>query len=390
LFWALSFIGILAFFVIVADAGLVFLERRSLQNVADASALAGARELYLAGALAGEAEAIQFASESDGDLTGNSATASNLTAQVSSTVQDDSASIFGGGFLGFGSPSVSATATARVAASVLPGPGVFCVGTHIETVTNAQTINSEQLPAPLQFVWQLPYGDPLDDPPLPGTLLGGDPGFYTILRFGAGSGSNAGYVDIGDEGGASQAVRRCFQYGSAQGLQAVEPTQTGISAGPAAQGLQARLQAARDPDRNCYTWEDIRTSLLAADFNDDATLEAEWRCSPYVDQNTSVVLIPVTTLLFTEGQGSSTVDIYFDGDALQYELAYFWLDAERTFADTDANRWKFDGPQGQIEIEGVFLSPFLTELIRNDGSGSGGTVACVAGQSQGCFLELIR
>ena len=45
LFWALSFIGILAFFVIVADAGLVFVERRSLQNVADASALAGAREL---------------------------------------------------------------------------------------------------------------------------------------------------------------------------------------------------------------------------------------------------------------------------------------------------------------------------------------------------------
>ena len=42
LFWAMSFIGILAFFVIVADSGLVFLERRSLQNVADASALAGA------------------------------------------------------------------------------------------------------------------------------------------------------------------------------------------------------------------------------------------------------------------------------------------------------------------------------------------------------------
>ncbi len=138
IFWALSFIGLLMFLVIVADAGLVFLERRSLQNTADAAALAGARELWLDGPIAGEVEAVLFASESDGDLTNNTATASGITMRVTSTVGDDAASLLADPSLGFGSPAVSATATARIGASVLPGPGVFCIGTHFDVQSAAR------------------------------------------------------------------------------------------------------------------------------------------------------------------------------------------------------------------------------------------------------------
>ena len=102
-----------------------------------------------------------------------------------------------------------------------------------------------------------------------------------------------------------------------------------------------------------------------------------------------MVLIPVADQDFAGGQGSSTVDVHFSPAAGQYKLADFRLDAELTFQNTQSNKWKFIGPQGQLELAGVFLSPFLTELTSNTG-GSGGTVARVAGQSPGCFLELIR
>ena len=211
IFWALNFIGLLMFLVIVADSGLVFLERRSLQNTADAAALAGARELFVNGPLAGEAETVLFASESDGDLTSNSATVSGITMQVTSTVHDDAASLLADPSLGFGNPDVSATATARVGASVLPGPGVFCVGTFTQILSDALDYQEFQLAGfGLSRIWQLPYGDALT----PGTLLGGD--YFTILRFGAGGGSNSGYVDIGDQGGASQSVRTCFEVGSVE------------------------------------------------------------------------------------------------------------------------------------------------------------------------------
>ena len=379
LFWALSFIGILAFFVIVADAGLAFVERRPLQNVADASALAGARELFLAGDLAGEAEAIQLASESDGDLTGNSATASGVTMAVTSTVGDDAQSVFAAGALGFGSPAVEATAPARVGADVLPGPGVFCVGTYTGTVDDAEAAHQLQLAGlPANFVWQLPYGSAGD----PATLLGGN--YTTVLRFGAGGGSNAGYVRI--DGAGADKIRDCFERGSSTGLEPQEDSQTGIAAGPTDQGLEARLRAA--DARGCMTWEGIQASLWAADPNGDGRLEFPWVCSPNLDQRTSVVLIPVMDLDFTTLSGlEPDVPVYFQ--AGQYTLAYYWIDAALMFQDLSAPNWKFDSPIGQAAIEGVFLGPFLTEL-QAQSTGSGGTVACVFGVSTSCFLELIK
>ena len=247
---------------------------------------------------------------------------------------------------------------------------MFCVGSHVDTVVAANAANAA-LFAPLDHIWLVPW------------VLADE--YYTVLRFGAGSGSNAGYVDIGDAGGASQAVRTCFEEGSAQGLQPVEQTQTGIAAGPAGQGLQARLEAAAA--NGCASWDAITSTLIAAG-GADGLVEGDWVCSPYHTQASAVELLPVMRDPFQDTPGSTNTDVWFDAAAGQYELAYFWLDTERTF-DTSSKNWRWWGPAGQIEIYGVYLGPFLTELTL-DGDGSAGTVACVLGVSSGCFLELTQ
>ena len=72
--------------------------------------------------------------------------------------------------------------------------------------------------------------------------------------------------------------------------------------------------------------------------------------------------------------GNTTVDVYSNA-AGEYMLAYFWLDGDRTF-DTSKNNWKFWGPQGHADVEGVFLAEHYTELSYNNDDGSGGIVEC--------------
>lgn len=377
LLWTISFLGILAFLVVVADAGLTFMERRSMQNVADGAALAGARALLLDGETAAQADTTAFAATADGDLAENTAIASATTMEVTSRVADNAQSLFPGSPISFNEPLVAASATARVGTYVLPGPGVFCIGSFAGDVDAAHADQLLQLPNyGATVIWQLSYAQ----------LLAGD--FYDVLRFGAGEGSNPGYLDIGNQGGASQAVRECFANGSVTGLQPSEPTETGIATGPASQGLRTRLLAAQA--NGCYSWDEISADLQQADPDNDGLLENSFRCSPYRTQDSSVVLLPVIEGDFTSNQGAQIVDVDFVPAAGQYRLAYFWLDAEETFVNTSAGNWQFqsDTGQGQAEITGVFLGPVLTEL--NDvPQGSGGTVACVVGVSTGCFLQLI-
>jgi Flp pilus assembly protein TadG len=381
LFWAFSLLGLFAFFSIVADTGLIFVERRDLQNVADASALAGARELFESGATAAQLETTQYADDSKSGLVSNVAIVNSSAMTVTSTIGGQPGSFFAGA-LSLGNPVVNANATAQVGAFQLPGPGVFCVGTHIGTLNDEVSDHVSQLNAQgFSYIWDLFY-----DRPSSYSLVDGD--YFSVLRFGAGDGSNAGYVDIGKQGGASQAVRTCFRNGSAKGLQPTEPTETGISAGPASQGLQDRLEDARD--RGCYDWDDVMAELRAADANGDGVVEGTWRCSPNVNQATSVVLIPVVDQDFTTTSGGQIIDIHLDPASDQYKLAYFWLDAEQTFVNTSTGNWKFDtdgGGQGQMQIEGIFLSQFLTELSSIPGSGD--IVACRLGLSTNCSILLV-
>ena len=395
IFWALGMLGLLAFFAIVVEAGFSFLERRELQNTADAAALAGARTLFITrDAAQAESDVQRWASRNQDDLLSNLPQANLSTMQVRSTVTARAASLCGESFLGFGEPVVSAHATARLGASQ-SSPGVFCLG--VAESDEADAIDRiAQAVGSAGWIGDVGLAYPLGDAVTP--LL------YTTLRYGAGSGSNTGYLLI--DGVGEQSIRECFRNGSATNLSAREPTATGVRTGPAIEGLQGRLEAARARQVvltgghytgrtvNCLDWADIIMSLDAADPDHDGRLDRPWRCSPFEflqtggTQDTAVVLLPVTVQDFTGDQGGLEVDVAQTG--AQYQLAYFWIDAHRTFVDLDATNWKFQTQgQGQMEIEGIFLGALgITEL--SDGPRGGGeTVACVLGSALGCFLQLI-
>ena len=321
LLWVLSFAGFLAFLAIVMEAGLLFAERRDLQNAADAGALAGGQALLL-GAAAAEADGVTWAGKNQLD-TGTivTATAYNPIAgqtqptHLRVTVRDDANHTFGG-WLKIGPDKVSATAVVQLAATELPGPGVVFLG--VEQPEYDQKLTFQQT-------------NPLPDTyPL---LLAQQDDYYTVMRFGAGAGSNAGYLDI-DGGGASQNVRDCLAYGSSDPLLPVEPSQTGIAAGPASQGLQIRLQAAQA--NNCYTWDEIRSSFNAF----QAGQSPSWRCSPLQTQASAVVRIPIIFPEFLDQNGTQNANVFRPDGTVPYVLGYFWVDGDLTFKQT-GNNWSY-------------------------------------------------
>ena len=232
LFWAFSFLGIFAFLAIVVDSGLIFVQRRRLQNTADVAALASAQQLFIDDALA-IATAEDTAADNTPGLVTNVATVAN--GQVIASVSKNSASLLPSSGLSFGSPEISASATARLAGSRLPGPGVFCVAVELGEHTIAEAAQGGI--DVLQESWA-------DLDPL-----------LTVLRFGGGQ-SNAGYIDI--VGPVNENTRECLRDGSQNPLLPVDQTQTGVSVGQAAQALQDHLEAARARTDNagggCFSW----------------------------------------------------------------------------------------------------------------------------------------
>lgn len=131
---ALMSLFILAILAVVVETSAVYIQRRNLQNAADAAALAGAQELN--GLAAGEAPAIAaaeaYADDNVSDLLGVTAVVSEGYTQVQVQVQKKAATAFAG-WLSFGEPTVSAKATARIASPLLPGPGVVPLAIDLAT-----------------------------------------------------------------------------------------------------------------------------------------------------------------------------------------------------------------------------------------------------------------
>ncbi len=212
--------------------------------------------------------------------------------------------------------------------------------------------------------------------------------YVTILRLGAGQ-PNAGYIDI--IGSENETTRECLAHGSSNPLDPVEQTQTGVATGQALQGLQERLELARI--RGCFTWDEIRASILAADADRDGIADdGTWHCNPLLNQGTAMMWMPVVDEDFLEDNGTTPVNLHDQGSARPYLLTMFFLDAERTFEDVDANKWKFlvSGGQGQAEIAGVFVTDSPTTLsgVPLNGDG-GGLIDCSLAESIFCFIQLI-
>ena len=198
LFWAFAFLGIFAFLVIVADSGLIFVQRRQLQNTADAAALAGGQQLFIDDALA-IATAEDIAADNTSGLVANVATVSD--GQVTAAVTKNDSSLFPGSGLGFGSPEVSANATARLTRSRLPCPGVLCVSVELGEHSIAETAQGGV--DILQEHW-----------------ANLDP-YLAVLRFGGGQ-SNAGYIEI--VGPVNENTREFLRDGSQNPLLPIDQT----------------------------------------------------------------------------------------------------------------------------------------------------------------------
>ncbi len=379
LLWVLGFTSLLAFFAIVVESGFIFVARRDLQNGVDAGALAGAQELFMSQAADPEVDAVNAATGQTAknvvDLTTNNAWVTD-GVYVTANAGKDSGGVFQGR-LSF-AREVQASATARAAAGRLPGPGTFCIAVDAPAWTVAESL----------FTGPDPDVDVTDVSFLPSPAF---PPWLTELRLGAGSGSNAGYIDI-DGGGASVAVRECFANGSATPLEVEEPTQTGIASGPALQGFQQRFVAAQSrPDGECVSWGAVRQSIIEARNNPGAP----WRCSPLESQATSLILIPIVKEEFKNEPGATdvTVDDPFGPNA-PYLLSFYWIDKDLTFDTSNANNWKFatSGGQGQMVISGVFIFEHPTTLGTSPGAGSGGIVDCDPDLSSTlqCFVQLVE
>jgi len=369
IFFSLGFLGLFAFLAIVVESGLVFLEKRELQNTADAAALAGAQQLFV-NPNGAEFVAEDYAADSTPNLVVNDAVVAG--SNITQTVSRNAGTLFTGD-LSFGEPEVTAQATARLAASRLPGPGVSCFGVSLSAHLATQgLIGGENV---LLRTWA--------------NLTG----VTTTLRFGGGAGSNAGLIDI--QGAINQNTRDCLRDGSANALVPLEETQTGISTGQVAQALQDRLEAAMARTDNgagggCYSWEDIVDSIEEADVGLDGVADdGSWPCSPLTSQETAVMLVPIFNEDFALVSGNTDINLTDLGDPNPYLLTLVWVDGERTFEDTTANKWKYQ-VQGQAEVIGVWIDNAPTTLnpFPPDGT-DGGVVDCDRDTFLFCFTQLV-
>ena len=166
--------------------------------------------------------------------------------------------------------------------------------------------------------------------------------------------------------------------------------------GQAAQALQDRLEAARARTDNAgsgcitITWQDIATSIENADADrngiaDDGT----WVCCPLHNQATAVAPMPVVDQDLQDNQGTIPVSVHDQGSLRPYLLAMFFIDANRTFVNTNVNKWKFEGDgQGQGEIHGVFLVDSPSTLGTPPSPEPGGVVKCEPDDFVLCFIQL--
>jgi len=345
---ALMSLFILAILAVVVESSAVYIQRRNLQNSADAAALAGAQELngYASGEAPAIAAAQSYADQNLSDLLGVTAVVSNNYTEVQVQVQKKAATAFAG-WLSFGEPTVSAKATARIASFNI----IRCV-VPIAVQDTAYFQGTDNYP-------EYPLTNPPPLIPLKVAVNGGPGGT-----------SNTGLVDLGP-GNSANPIRS----GSGCGLAPLIDTKPGGTIGDVNNGLTDRLKAAQAT--NCYTWADVQPPSV--------TGEAKWRCRPEAQfsggiQRSAVVLLPVLDVDIVE-TGKTDVPIAQLSNG-QYLLAYFWVSGEDTY-DTSKTNWdcKIKSGQDKCIIYGRFIVNEPVDLDVFD------PTLCPGGHVEDCIVE---
>ena len=312
---ALMSVFLLAIMAVAADIGFVWLQRRNLQNAADAAALAGAQQLPEDPALA-KTNAELWAAKNASGLTYNVAEVFTAPGSITgndsvrATVKKNSTSLFGAS-LGFGDKQITAHAAARVRGAQLPGPGVIPLAINEDTYN---ATGSPGDPACLQ---------PNQYPDLCRVTL------KEYAQNNSGSSSAFGYLDI--FGSGAQSLCAFLKGGSPNAItDPVDQEAGNVSSIRAC--LDARMAAAAvgPPGTDslgysgpCYTLEDTTYLQGGVRF-------IKPHCNPLGDarrnadgiQPTSVVVMPIIKQFCN---GNCDLDIVGDGTDLR-TFAYFVVD----------------------------------------------------------------
>ena len=344
---ALMSLFILAILAVVVETSAVYIQRRNLQNAADAAALAGAQELngLPSGDEPAKEKAKKYAADNvDGLIPGDEPIVSGHT-QIQVQVRKKAATAFAG-WLSFGEPTVSAKATARIASFNI----IRCV-VPIAVQDTTYFTATENYPA-----------DPLNDPP----------SLVALKQSTNNVPSNTGLVRL-TTGNEANAIRR----GSACDLTPDIDTKPGESYGDVNNGLEDRLRAAKS--NNCYRWEDVQPPSV--------TGEASWRCRPESTviedgiQASAVVLLPILdTDIIRPGSHDYPLAQLPNG---QYLLAYFWVSGDHIYDQSNDNNWQClinSGPDKCI-IYGRFIMNQPVDLDVFDPD------RCPGGNIEDCIID---
>lgn len=348
---ALMSLFILAILAVVVETSAVYIQRRNLQNAADAAALAGAQELngYASSEAPAIAAAQAYADENLPDLLAVSAVVSEGYTQLQVQVQKKAATAFAG-WLSFGEPTVSAKATARIVSPLLPGPGV------VPLAIDLATYNSCIVSGQCSGVTLKEFSQNNDVPP-----------------------RNFGFLDMGGQGGGAPEICNYLRGGSTVPITDPDRAEPGNKNGMR-ECLHDRMTAAADDSDGirCLTIEDVLDSTGALRYECNPLGGAGRGADPdYPDaQPTAVIIIPVVQD-FDEGGCSSPnncVDIIGSGNELR-TFAFFLIDLTTVEAvagigpscrSSNGGRpqpqYPGGPPPGQCWITGQFLRTWLSPV----------------------------
>ncbi len=268
-------LGVLLGFVAMSvDVGLILHERRSLQNAADAAALAGAIELPESQTLAGS-KAQEWAENNGIDLGAGdeiTITVDPVTNAVDVEVTREASFIFGRA-LGLTTVDVHASATARIG-------------------------------SPSSLAGLVPFGVLEDQVKFDGTL--------TTLKYDASDPTKGNFGPVKIDGDGARVHRDGVMYGSTSSLcgasqpSCVDPsanTQTGNMVGPTRTGVKYRFNQTTS---DCDDFDEV---LIP---RGDGSYNVNGACNPWAEGSTSqlLVLVPVIDK-FPAGTSTSVTVLKF-------------------------------------------------------------------------------
>ena len=310
-------VGVFTIFAVALDVGAAWTQRRNMQNVADAAALAGAQALDSTptGANGAKAIALEYVAKNVSNLAAEPMVTFNegVWTEITVVVAKESPSFFLANF-GIGDHDLAAKATARIASPLLPGPGVVPLAVAQEAIE---------------------YGTSV-------TIKVRAPNSNT---------GNFGFLDFGS-GGSD--LCRFIREGSDTPVKDPQDSEPGnVSSIRNTDCLPRRLIAARA--NACLTFSETVEVIDGKEF-------VRPECNPlegaglgsfpdYADtQPTAIILVPVITT-WDGCNGHCSLDVVGEGTTLR-EFAFFLVDESTVFGPDPTCR---QGGQNQCLITGRFI-----------------------------------